>query len=249
MLGDTGHELIDTSTPNTRYKSQNLGTWSSTADVDTFLDTCNHNSGYYGATIGSYVTIKDGRFNKEWIIAGFDMEHNNRVNNTTVIDNGYGICLIPKKSLGSAVWGKNTDSGYNGSMINTDTLPMVADNLKNVLGDHLIKRNVLLSNNRDSNYWASSYIKTTAYCTLMSTGQITGIFASSTTKYDDGEANYKLPLFNYEAWNFDTNVWLRGLSGGTALFYSGVHIFTTSGKDDFDSCSSSHSLCPLIYIK
>lgn len=249
MLGDTGHENIDMSTPNTRYVSKNLGIWSSTADVDAFLDACNHDTGYYGATIGSYVTINDGVYNKQWVIAGFDMEHNHRASDRVIKDNGYGICLIPKTSLGNAVWGNSTDKGYNDSDINKTTLPIVANNLKNVLGDHLINRNVLLSSDRDNNYWGSKYTWTTAYCTLMSTGQITGVFASNATKYDDGEANYKLPLFNYELWNFDTWVWLRGLSGGTALFYSGVQGFTTSGDEDFDLCSRSHGLCPLIYIR
>ena len=60
MLGDSGQTPTDSSTPNTRYKSQNLGIWSSIEDVDNFLSACNHDTGYYGATIGSYVTINEG---------------------------------------------------------------------------------------------------------------------------------------------------------------------------------------------
>ena len=103
MLGDMGQIHIDTSTPNTRYKSQNLGTWSSITDVEDFLYFCNHDTGYYGATIGSYVTINDGTYNKEWVIAGFDMEHNHQASDGNIKDNGYGICLIPKTSLGNYV--------------------------------------------------------------------------------------------------------------------------------------------------
>ena len=94
-----GQRPIDTSTPNTRYKVKNLGTWSSTADVDNFLYSCCHDTGYYGATIGSYVTINDGTYNKEWIIAGFDCEHNKTASDGTPYDNGYGIFMIPTESL------------------------------------------------------------------------------------------------------------------------------------------------------
>ena len=248
MLGDMGQRPIDTSTPNTRYKSQNLGTWSSTADVDNFLYICCHDTGYYGATIGSYVTINDGTYNKQWVIAGFDCEHNHQASDGNIKDNGYGICLIPKKSLGNVKWGNNTINGYNVSTINTSTLPTVANNLKKVLGDHLVLRNVLLSSARDSSYYASAYTWTTAYCTLMSAGQVTGTFASNRNKYDDGEANYKLPLFNYETWSFDEWAWLRGLYGiDTPYIY--VYGITTSGDPRYTNCEHSYCLRPLIYIR
>ena len=238
MLGDIGQRPIDTSTPNTRYKSQNLGTWSSIEDVNNFLDACNYITGYYGASIGSYVTINDGTYNKEWVIAGFYMEHNAKAADGSTYDNGYGICLIPKTSLGNYVWDNS----------NTSTLPTVANNLKNVLGDHLVLRNVLLSNARDSNYYASAYTCTTAYCTLMSAGQVTGTFASNRNKYDDGEANYKLPLFNYEAWSFDAIAWLRGLYG-IDNYYIYVYGLTTSGDPRYIHCNYSYGLRPLIYIR
>ena len=248
MLGDYGSRPIDTSTPNTRYKSQNLGTWSSIEDVNNFLYSCCHDTGYYGATIGSYVTINDGTYNKQWIIAGFDCEHNHQASDGNTKDNGYGIGLIPKTSLGKYVWdSNNTSKGYNGSGINTSTLPTVANNLKKVLGDHLVLRNVLLSSARDSNYYASAYTWTTAYCTLMSAGQITGTFASNRNKYDDGEANYKLPLFNYETWSFDEWAWLRGLYGLNVGF--DVYGLTTSGGSDYYHCYNPYGLRPLIYIR
>ena len=257
MLGDNGQRPIDTSTPNTRYKSQNLGTWNNYNDVDNFLYSCCNYTGYYGATIGSYVTINDGTYNKEWIIAGFDCEHNHQASDGNIKDNGYGICLIPKTSLGKEKWDfSSTRKGYNGSDINTSTLPDVANNLKKVLGDHLILRNVLLSSdtvNSNSNYYASAYKWTTAYCTLMSMGQVTGTFANNRNKYDDGEANYKLPLFNYETWSFDVISWLRGIYGNNYsdgfVFDGLVYCLTTSGDSDYSSCSNSYGLRPLIYIR
>ena len=254
MLGDSGQLSVDTSTPNTRYKSQNLGTWSSIEDVDNFLYSCCHDTGYYGATIGSYVTIKDGTYNKEWVIAGFDMEHNHKASDDTIKDNGYGICLIPKTNLGDYIWSKSSDNytagGYNESTMNKTTLVTVANNLKKVLGDHLVQRNVLLSSARNTTYHASAYIWTTAHCTLMSAGQVTGTFASN-NRYDDGEANYKLPLFNYETWSFDNWAWLRGLYGGIGNSGNGggVYGLTISGDIAYNNCSSIHGLRPLIYIR
>ena len=255
MLGDRGQRPIDTSTPNTRYKSQNLGTWNNYSDVDDFLYFCCHDNGYYGVTIGSYVTINDGTYNKEWVIAGFDMEHNATAADGSTYDNGYGICLIPKTSLGKYTWDNSDISrGYNGSTINTSTLPKVANNLKKVLGDHLVLRNVLLSSGIDRNmYYASAYTWTTAYCTLMSTGQVTGTFASNRNKYDDGEANYKLPLFNYETWSFDDRAWLRGIYSkqykDSFIFDGYVYGLTTSGDSGLHGCSSGNGLRPLIYIR
>ena len=80
----------------------------------------------------------------------------------------------------------------------------------------------------------------------MSAGQVTGTFASNRNKYDDGEANYKLPLFNYETWSFDAWAWLRWLGGGGDGIVYGL---LTSGDSDWDHCSSSYGLRPLIYIR
>lgn len=248
MLGDVGQN-IDTSTPNTRYEVKNLGTWSSVEDVNTFLDACNHVTGYYGATIGSYVTINDGTYNKEWVIAGFDMEHN-KIYLDGIYDNGYGICLIPKNSLGNYAWSYKVNgytSDYKNSDMNKTILPEVANNLKKILGDHLIERRVILSSARNSNYYASAYSWTTAYCTLMSAGQITGTFFSNSNKYDDGEANYKLPLFNYETWSFDAIAWLRGLHNKSGN--AGVYCIDTSGNLNKIRSDESHGLRPLIYIR
>lgn len=133
--------------------------------------------------------------------------------------------------------------------MNKTTLPAVATILNGVLGSHLVLRNALLSSDREgaSPYYANAYTWTRVYCTLMSTGQVTGKFASNENKYDDGEANYKLPLFNYESWSFDDFAWLRGLCtyGGN----SGIYGFTTSGSSSYKSCSNVCGLRPLIYIR
>ena len=219
ILGDSTSLDQDTTPPNTRYEVKNLGTWNNYSDVDNFLKNCNHYTGYYGASIGSTITIKDGTYNKTWVIVGFDCEHNKTASDGSPYDNGYGIFMIPTTSFfnpGSE--SMSFSSGYMNTgvhkKINTELSSFASDN--SVLRDHLIERRVLLSSARDSNYYASAYTWTTAYCTLMSAGQITGTFASNSNKYDDGEANYKLPYFNFTTWQFGDYAYLRGLGGSAS---------------------------------
>ena len=213
----------DTTPPNTRYKVKSLGVLSSnpnenTLNLDEFLFECCHETGYYGAYIGSTITIKDGTYNKTWVIVGFDCEHNRTAADGSTYDNGYGIFMIPTESLfypGSEMY---FDNGYLGTGVHRklnidDDCTATILSQSTALSNHLIKRNVLLSNRYDnSTSHVSGYEWTTACCTLMSAGQITGTFGVNSTKYDDGEANYKLPYFNFNTWQYKS-AWLRGLGG------------------------------------
>ena len=187
---------------NYNYDSSNtlIATFNSTSDVNTFCNTYNHSDNYNGLKLGQRIQINDGTYNKTWYIAGFDCEYNNVASDCTIKNNGYGICLIPTTSLMSAQWNTSSDisGGYINSTMHTSTLPTIANNLKNVLGSHLINRNVLLSS-EVSNRGVTKLSWNTSYCTLLSIFQCDGI---GTSDYmgsiaDDGEANYKLPLFNF----------------------------------------------------
>lgn len=264
IIGDIKDLPIDTTTPNTRYKIQDLGTLSSnpnenTLDLDDFLFGCCHETGYYGASIGSTITIKDGTYNATWMIVGFDMEHKQVAADGTVYDNGYGIFMIPTKSLFYNQELFHFNNGYIGTgahrMLNIDD-NCTADILMQqaALSNHLVKRNVLLSNGFDnSTYNVSGYEWTTAYCTLMSAGQITGIFGENSTKYDDGEANYKLPYFNYSTWQYE-DAWLRGLGGNAyrANHYYDKPWYVSSGSEmkcDTIHGNVSKGIYPLIMIR
>lgn len=126
------------------------------------------------------------------------MEHNQLAADGTTFDNGYGICMIPRTKLTTATW--NTDSildgAYNSSTMHTSHLPGIVTKLQRVLGSHIVQRNVLLSSSVDRNGYSNAYTWTTAYATLMSIGQMTGTFTENENNYDDGKANYKLPIFN-----------------------------------------------------
>ena len=73
-------------------------------------------------------------------------------------------------------------------------------------------------------------------------------FEHLVNKYDDGEANYKLPLFNYETWSFDKWAWLRGLYGNIGS-NDVIYGLTTSGDSDYNFWDGSNGLRPLIYIR
>ena len=240
---------IDATDPNTRYESKNLGTWSSTSDVDTFMSKYNHNNNYTGLSLGNYVTIQDGTYNTQWVIAGFDMEHNQTAADGTTYDNGYGICMIPKTQVTSGQWNtKNTTTGgYKSSYMHKTTLPNIVTKLKTVLGTHVVNRNVLLSSSISSSGDGESnaYTWTTAEATLMSAGQLTGTFASNKNKYDDGEANYKLPLFNYENYWTSSSFWTRGVYRDTIAWCTTAN----SSLINHSTFIYEYGVRPLIYLR
>ena len=205
--------------PNQEYDTGNIqiATWNTTTDVNQFCNKYNHDNKYNGLKLGQRIQINDGTYNKSWIIAGFDVESNKIASDGKSYDNGYGIALVPQTQLFEAQWHTSytTNIPYINSSMHTSTLPTIANNLKKVLGNHLINRNVLLSSSVSTGkeVGSTAYTWTTAYCTLMSIGQMTGKFASYNNKYDDGEANYKLPLFDYMEYKTGYAFWSRGVWG------------------------------------
>lgn len=244
--------LIDP--PNKRYESISLGTWNSVSDVDTFLSRFNHSTGYKdGDTklkLGNYVTINDGTYNSQWMIAGFDIEHNQIAADGTVYDNGYGIGLIPTTQVTKAKWNEsNTLVGaYKSSTMHTTHLPGIVTKLQNVLGSHIVQKNVLLSSSIDSNYYSNAYTWTTTYATLMSIGQMTGNFATNRNKYDDGEANYKLPIFDYKEYTINSYFWSRNVYGKYGDECCAFIVYP-SGSFDANSNYHSYGARPLIYLR
>ena len=245
--------------PNDRnYTSTNLGTWSSASDVDTFLSRFNRSTAYKDGNtklrIGNYVTIQDGTYNAVWEIAGFDMESNQEAADGTTYDNGYGICLIPQTQLTTANWNvRNTVAGaYMSSTMHTTVLPDIVTNLQNVLGSHIVQRNVLLSSSVDSDYHSNAYTWTTAYATLMSVGQMNGTFAANRNKYDDGEANYRLPIFIHTEYNTGSNFWSRGVwgrSGGGGDYRYHARCVHSDGRIGAERVTNTYGVRPLIYLR
>ena len=203
--------------------------------------------------VGDTINLHDGIYNCIYYIAGFDCEHNRLAADGTVYDNGYGIALVPYYPyLPTNVWNKQASStgGYKGSTANTSILPTIATNLKNnTLGSHLVNRNVLLSSSSDGNGHSTGWSWTNAELTLMSAGQTNGVFRLNSSIYDDGEATYKLPIFNYATYvpygNF--MYWLRGHGGGGSQ--NRAHVVTLEGHYDQETVTNSYYYRPLFYIR
>ena len=239
--------------PNTRYESKDLGTWSSVSDVDAFMNLYNYRNFYEGISLGNYVTIQDGTYNVQWEIAGFDMEYNQTAADETVYDNGYGICMIPKDYVTTEKWNTSAgvEGGYKSSYMHNTVLPTIVTNLKTVLGTHVVNRNVLLSSSVDTSSsigYSNAYTWTTSDATLMSVGQLTGTFASDRNKYDDGEANYKLPLFNYEDYYTGYYYWVRNIAATSSnttvyMIYDGADVTAINAS------TTTRYVRPLIYLR
>ena len=259
--GDTVPDDYDANTEN-GFSTSTSYTLSSTSDVDTFLTRFQRSNGYKDTTtsttlkLGNKITISDGTYNTEWYVAGFDVEHNQTAADGTVYDNGYGIALIPVTYVRSGSMHSTSKVPY--SYISTDahrsTIPEIITNLQVILRDHIVYRNVLLGNAINELvqivYRTSGYTWTNCYGTLMSAGQMIGTFASNFNKYDDGEANYKLPLFDNTAPYNGARCWLRGCCFNNSAMIE--YVFTmeqSTATIGSASADMAYQYRPLIYIR
>ena len=260
MSGGSGSGDIPTG-----YDESAYFTISSTTDADTFSSRFHHSTdssipSYYDSTtgttlaLGNRININDGTYNTQWMIAGFDVEYNRTASDGITYNNGYGIALIPVIQMGTAAWNaSDTLTGaYTSSTMHTSTIPTRMSALQTVLGDHLVERDVLLStavSGSGESMNSSAYAWTKCYGTLMSIGQMTGTFASNSNKYDDGEANYKLPLFDNMEYKTGSNFWSRGVWGYYGSYYGAWYVYTGGSVYDYYVTSSDHGVRPLIYIR
>ena len=177
------------------------------------------------------------------------MESNQIAADGTTYDNGYGICMIPQTQLTTADWNVSTLTGaYKSSTMHNTTLPNIVTKLQNVLGSHIVQRNVLLSSSVDGSYYSNGYTWTTAYATLMSIGQMTGTFAANRNKYDDGEANYKLPIFNSKDFKTGSDFWSRGVFGYYRNYYD-AWLVHSNGSVYNSPVNSESGVRLLIYLR
>ena len=226
----------DITDPNTRY----YGIFyeiSSMTDANNFCSKYNHANNYADMRLGDRIRINDGTKNIIWIVAGFDCEYNHTASDGTIKDNGYGIALVPEKYYYKSEMMHNNDTDtsitYSTCDMHTSTLVTVANNLKTVLGTHLINRNVLLCNKHQINAngfsTPTSYIWKKAYCTLLTQMQLG--YTIGENKYSIGEANYELPLFKYMNFQTSSTFWLRY-----------INIYTNSGHSELRSYGMLHNM-------
>ena len=235
------------------YRGKNLGTITS-ANIANFLSQHEVSAGKFtDLYVGDEITIQDGTYNAVWLIAGFDTEYNKGDTAFTT----HHIILIPKTPLYNDQMNSSdtTAGGYKGSAMHTTKLPAVATKLKTALGTHLLKHRAILGNATNteaapggSSTWkgmTSGWEWTDVECVLPTEVQVYGATIWSSSGWDTGEAEQKLPVFNFinpvqfSRWGF----WLRGVASGTSFcgcFGSGLA--TTNGA------SNSVGVCPLICV-
>ena len=236
------------------YRGKHLGNID-ISNIDKFLSEHKILDGIFkDLYLGDIITIKDGTYNADWIIAGFDTEY---LKGDSEYVNKHHISLIPKTVLFNARM-NSTDTaqgGYYNSEMHMSTLPTVANNLKKALGNHLLSRRVLLSNSiSDSaasmagsgwtgctNYWEWY----DAYCTLLSEVQCYGSTVFSSSFYDVGEGYEKLPVFNFiHPVTFERNTfWLRAIV--TSILFANAGAYGHSG---YNGASFSYGVRPLIIV-
>ena len=255
--------------PNDLYDPNHtlIATLSSTTDTDQFCNAYNHDNGYKGLKLGQKINIQTSLYDSSWLIAGFDMEYNHAASDGTIKNNGYGISLIPENTIYSTSWNpgmgvEGTNTPYKDSNVHTVCNNYIYTRLVNILGSHLVNRNVLLGNRISTvitGQGHSSYTWTTAYLTLMSGCQLTGEVAKYKNKYDDGEANYKLPIFDHmNYWLMEDDYWIRcgDLYDSLHISYEALRVMNWNDikKYNNDIISdtgqwSSIGVRPMIYIR
>lgn len=235
------------------YRGKNLGTISS-ANIASFLEEHEVSSGKFtDLYIGDQITIQDGTYNAVWLIAGFDTEYNKGDTAFTT----HHITLIPKTPLYNAAMNSTdtTTGGYKGSAMHTSEMPSLNTKLQNALGSHLLTHRVIVSNavNTEAasggmSTWkgaASGWEWLDVKAVLPSEAQIYGGKVWGSSGFDTGEANQKLPIFNFinpvqfSRWYF----WLRSVAGGANFCYCGGHGDAITG-----GASSSLGVRPLICV-
>ena len=240
------------------YRGKHLGNID-ISNIDKFLSEHSVSDGKFkDLYLGDIITIKDGTYNADWIIAGFDTEYLKGWNNGDLeYINKHHISLIPKTVLFNARMNSTntTQGGYYNSEMNKTTLPIVANNLKKALGNHLLNRRVILTDSISTStpsmagagkvgctsYW-NWY---DAYCTLLTEVQCYGSTVFSSSFYDVGEGYEKLPVFNFiHPVTFGrVGFWLRAVASSSD--FANVDY---SGRSGNTSSSGSHGVRPLIII-
>lgn len=180
---------------NSIYRGKNLGTISTAAQLETFLSDHEVASGKFtDLYVGDYLNLNDGTYNKTWVIAGFDTEYNKGGANPLTT---HHITLIPTSKLFDAQMNDSntTSGGYIATKMHTSVLPGLVTSLQNLLGNHLLPREIEVSN-AISGGQSSNWEWVTAYASLMTEVQVYGSMVWG-SKFDVGEGLSKLPLFNY----------------------------------------------------
>ena len=237
------------------YRGKNLGAISSVSELETFLTAHKVSDGLFtDLYVGDYFTLKDGTYNKEWEIAGFDLYLGKGMDT-----NKHHLTLIPKRSLLKSVMNSTNTStgGYYNSYMNQTTIPAVVTNMKKVLGDHMLTKQCLLTDTVDANIAsnAGAGLKGAATGTwtwrnvqavLPSEVEALGYTCASSSWFDVMDACMPLPLFRFKNHREPDGQdwWLRAV----ATSYGFANVSGTGSLGANHNASSSGGVRPLIWV-
>lgn len=202
ILDDIDSELNSLKFP----RQKNLGTFTTTAQLEAFLSACNVSTGKFDGDvmIGDYVTIAGYKC----YVAGFDTEYL-KGNSSPVVHHISFIANFGYSKMNST---DTTSGGYEGASTMQTFLSSKATELEAICSTHLINRSCLTTN-AVSGGKSSGFSWYMHKLTLLSEPQIYG-FVQWGNSYDTGEAFNKLPIFNLLS--------PATLFGRTAIFLRGV---------------------------
>lgn len=219
-------------------RMKNLGTFTTTAQLETFLSNMGVSTGTFDGDIqiGDYVTIAG----YTCYVAGFDTEYNKGDSELTM----HHITFIANVGNSKMNETSTTAGGYEGASTMKSFLSSKETELNAICGDHLLSRRCLTTNvvtNGKSSGWGWNTHK----LTLMSETQIYGGIQWGNVR-DTGEGYERLPIFNYLTplqVLGRLSVWLRGVANATDFCYS-----DRSGEPNYDYASNSRAMGALFCI-
>ncbi len=213
------------------FRGKNLGTFASATEFEQFVSDHKISTGVFDDLyLGDYFIIKDGTYNAQWMIAGFNTEYNK--GDTAVTKQT--ISLVNRTTITSAKMNESntTEGGYKGSAMNTTTIPTIVEKIQTIFGDHLIQRRVLISNavNTSAASMAgagmtgasSGWEWSSQYATLLTEPQLYGTTVCSSSFYDVGEGCQQLPVYkfiNHTRYS-RTSLWLRAVASSSYFAYA-----------------------------
>ena len=236
------------------YRGKNLGTFNSLAEFEAFLDEHNVSSGLFtDLYLGDYFTLKDGTYNKEWEIAGFDTYLHKGDTEMTK----HHLALIPKTNLLTSYMNATNDTtgAYYNSYMHQTVIPKVDTAMANILGSHLLERKALLSNAMTKDIasgagagWtgaSSGWAWYTVKSCLLSEVAVYGSKVFSSSFYDVGEDCERLPIFQFKGHSYTRQwFWLRAVASSSSFASA-----SNDGNASSDNASySGGGVRPLICV-
>ena len=194
---------------------KNLGTFTSTAQLETFLSNFGVATGNFDGDIqvGDYATIAGYKC----YVAGFDTEYDKgdislETHHVTFIAN-FGDSKMNETDT--------TAGGYEGATTMQNFLSGKETELEAICSSHLLTRRCITSTHVGSNGKSDVWDWNSHKLTLLTEQQLYGSIQWGNV-YDTGEGYEKLPIFNYITPTriFGQNyLWLRGVASATAFCY------------------------------